>query len=78
MSFAYQKIAADKVATVLDSGSGSAKLMFNNSVSSSALRRNCARQCLKVGGNLTKEEQVCLTSCYHKNVHLPSLKTVLI
>lgn len=78
MSFAYHKIAADNAATVLESATGSAKLMFNNNVSSSALRRNCARQCLKVGGNLTKEEQVCLTSCYHKNVSLPSLKTILI
>lgn len=54
MSFAYQKIAADRVATVLESGSGSAGLILERGVSSSALRRNCARQCLKVGGNLTK------------------------
>lgn len=78
MSFAYQKIAAEKVGPIIDNGAAAASLLFNRNVSSSALRKNCARQCLKVGGNLSKEEQVCLTSCYQKNVHLPSLKTMLI
>ena len=48
-------------------------LMRPQQLKPSQLRKLCTNECLRKGDNLSKEEKICLTSCYRTRSHQPNL-----
>lgn len=78
MPIAYQKRVIGKSETIDSIEKDSAFKIGSEYYSTHTLRKVCIDNCLKMSNSFSNEEKRCLTMCYQKNHHTPSMKAFLI
>ena len=78
MPIAYQKRVIGKSESNDSIEKDGAFRIGSEHYSTHTIRKLCINNCLKMGDSFSNEEKRCLTMCYHKNHHLPSIKAFLI